>query len=86
MENTLLEFPCDFPMKIIGNHQVNLLNIVGEIILKYVPNFDLQTLQTKLSRNQQYISITCIIKAESQIQLDNLYTELSAHHLIKFVL
>lgn len=88
MPETLLEFPCNFPMKIMGenNAQMNFVDFVSKIICKHAPDFDFQSIQTKLSRNQKYISLTCVIPATNQVQLDNLYIELSKNPLIKFVL
>lgn len=87
-QETLLEFPCDFPMKIMGENNPNFdfADFVSQIIYKHAPNFDKNSIQTKLSKKQNFVSLTCIIPASSKIQLDNLYTELSKNPLIKFVL
>lgn len=87
-QETLLEFPCKFTMKIMGenNPAVDFADFVSQIISKHAADFDKNSIQTKLSKNQNFVSLTCIIPATSKIQLDNLYSDLSKNPLIKFVL
>ena len=84
-QETLLEFPCKFTMKIMGenNPAVDFADFVSQIIFKHAADFDKNSIQTKLSKNQNFVSLTCIIPATSKIQLDNLYSDLSKNPLIK---
>ena len=83
--DSLFEFPCDFPIKILGLTQDGFAQAVMVIILKHAPNFDPATLQMRSSRNNKYLSLTCTIRAESRPQLDELYRELSAHPMVMMV-
>ena len=85
-KDTLLEFPCDFPLKIMGKAEDELAQVVLEIVTKHAPDFDGATMEMRASSSGKYISLTCTINATSKPQLDALYRELSSHPLVKVVL
>ena len=84
--DTLLEFPCVFPLKIMGRADDALAPAVLEIVRRHAPDFDGKTMVTRASSAGNYLSLTCTINATSKAQLDALYRELSGHPLIKVVL
>ncbi len=79
-------FPQHFPIKIIGNMQDGLADAVLEIVCRHAPDFDAATMQMRASQNNNYLSLSCTILAQSRPQLDALYRELCAHPMIRFVL
>ena len=83
---TLLEFPCDFPIKIMGLSQDSFAQLMVEIVQRHAPDFDAASVGMRASSGGKYISLTCTIRATSKLQLDNLYRELSAHPLVKVAL
>lgn len=83
---TLLEFPCEFPIKIMGARVDDFAQRVLEVVLRHAPDFDAATMQMRPSSKGNYLSITCTVNATSQAQLDALYVELSSHPLVKVVL
>lgn len=85
-QETLLEFPCDFPLKIMGVAQDNLAPAVLAIVLAHAPDFDPASMGMRASSGGKYVSLTCSITARSKAQLDALYRELSSHPLVKVVL
>lgn len=85
-QETLLEFPCAFPLKIMGLANPVLAQTVLEVVLRHAPDFDGATMEMRASSGGKYISLTCTINATSKVQLDALYRELSSHPLIKVVL
>ena len=84
--DTLLEFPCAFPLKIMGLADNALAQTVLEVILRHAPDFDGATMEMRASSTGKYVSLTCTINATSKPQLDALYRELSSHPLVKVVL
>jgi uncharacterized protein len=84
--DTLLEFPCDFPIKIMGAAQDDFAQTMLEIVLRHAPDFVAQTVEMRASSGGKYLSLTCTVRATSKLQLDNLYRELTAHPLVKVVL
>lgn len=85
-EQTLFQFPCDFPIKAMGLRQDGFAQAMLEVVLRHAPDFDAAAMEMRPSAKGNYISLTCTIRAVSRAQLDALYAELSAHPLVKVVL
>jgi putative lipoic acid-binding regulatory protein len=84
--DSLFEFPCDFPLKVMGPRHEGFTAAVIEVVQRHAPEFDAATMETRDSRQGSYLSLTCTIRAESRQQLDALYRELTSHPLVKVVL
>ena len=84
--DTLLEFPCAFPLKIMGLAHEGLAQAVLEVVLRHAPDYDGATMEMRASSTGKYLSLTCTVRATSQPQLDNLYRELTSHPMVKVVL
>jgi hypothetical protein len=83
---SLLAFPCDFPIKIMGKTQAGFAQAVIEIVRRHAPDFDPATLEMRPSREGRYLSLTCTVRAVSRAQLDDLYRELCDHSMVTMVL
>jgi len=86
LSHSLIEYPCDFPIKIFGQQQAGFAQAVLEVVLKHDPGFQAASMEMRSSRNARYISLTCTIRATSRDQLDALYLELCDHPSIVMVL
>jgi len=84
--DTLLEFPCDFPIKIMGQRSDDFAQVMVDIVLRHAPDFLAETVEMRASSGGKYLAVTCTIRAVSKQQLDDLYRELTAHPLVKVVL
>ena len=78
-EETLLEFPCDFPIKIMGKASSHFIALARELVEKHTGPLADEAIATSFSRNGKFTSVTATIKAESQEQLDNIYRELTSN-------
>lgn len=85
-EDTLLEFPCDFPLKIMGAAQDGFAQAICAVVVRHAPDFDAASVEMRASRGGKYLSLTCTVRATSKAQLDALYRELTAHPSVKVVL
>ena len=83
---TLIEFPCDFPLKIMGAADDGFAQAIVAVVLKHAPDFDAASIGMRPSKAGNYLSLTCTVRAVSQQQLDALYLELTAHPMVKVVL
>lgn len=83
---SLIEYPCDFPIKVLGRTQAGFAQAVLAIVRSHAPDFDGATMQMKTSRQGKYLSATCVIRATSREQLDDLYRELCDHPMVVMVL
>jgi len=85
-EESLLTFPCQFPIKIMGTYHEAFETNMVMIARKYIPSLGEGAVQSRLSKTAKYLAITITFQAESREQLDKLYRELSAHDDVKMVL
>lgn len=83
---SLIEYPCDFPIKIMGKAQQDFTQTALAIVKYHAPDFDTASMAVRASKNGTYLSITCTIRATSRSQLDALYQALSDHPLVAVVL
>ena len=83
---TLIEFPCHFPVKIIGTNSPVFLEEVRVIILNHFPNATDESITHKLSQKSNFLAITATVLAENQEMLDDFYREISTLPDVKMVL
>ena len=83
---SLLEFPCDFPLKVMGFTAEDFDSLVVAIVRRHIDDLGEGAIRAKQSRHGKYVSITVTIRAQSQQQLERLYTELCAHERVLMVL
>ena len=85
-EESLLSYPCPFPLKVMGRKQHGFAQQVMEIVKKHAPDYDAATMEMRPSRQGTYLSLTVTINATSREQLDALYQELCDHPAVVMVL
>ena len=85
-EASLLEFPCDFPLKIIGIQQPGYAQSILEVVKRHAPDYDGAEMEMRPSSKGKYMSLTCTIVATSRSQLDSLYQALCDHPMVVKVL
>lgn len=83
---TLLEFPCNFPIKVMGKANLEFESKILTIIRKHSPDLGEGAIKIKRSKAGNYISITATIPAKSKQQIDDLYLELTAERTVIMVL
>ena len=85
-DDTLLEFPCDFPLKVMGRKADDFAALVVGLVENHSgPSPELRVSE-RLSRDGNFIALTIVVRAHSKAQLDAIYTELSAHERVLMVL
>jgi uncharacterized protein len=83
---TLIEFPCDFPIKIMGETQPDFSTEIIKTIQALIPSFDASSIEMRGSSGGKYISLTCNVHVTSKPQLDDIYRALTSHKMVKVVL
>ena len=86
LEASLIEYPCDFPIKIMGKSQPGFAQAVVEIVLRHDPAFNAASMEMRSSKAARYLGLTCTVRATSREQLDALYQELCDHPMVVMVL
>jgi putative lipoic acid-binding regulatory protein len=84
--DSLIEYPCRFPVKVMGAKVDGLVHAVSMIARQFDPGFDASTIELRESKAGNYLGITITVNATSREQLDELYRTLSTHPMVKVVL
>jgi len=78
-QETLLEFPCQFPIKMMGRDSDIFRRTAIELVEEFTGKIPQDAISTSASRKGNFLSVTVTITAESQRQLDDIYRALSSH-------
>lgn len=84
--DSLIDYPCPFPIKVMGLKVEGFELAMTEIAQRHDPSFDATTLEIRHSKGGNYLGVTLTVLATSRAQLDALYRELTGHPLVKVVL
>ena len=85
-EETLLEFPTDFPIKIMGERRDDFAQAMVDLVLRHAPDFRPETVEMRASSKGNFLSVTCTVRATSKAQLDAIYRDITAHPWVKMAL
>jgi putative lipoic acid-binding regulatory protein len=77
-EDTLFEFPTDFPVKIMGQASDDFRSLALGIVTRHFGTLAPERIEERPSSNGKYVSITVTVFATSKAQLDALYMELTS--------
>jgi uncharacterized protein len=85
-EQSLIEYPSQFPIKVMGLKVDGLVSALTHIAHQFDPTFDATTIELRESSGGKYLGVTLTITATSREQLDEIYRTLSTHPMVKVVL
>lgn len=85
-EQSLIEYPCRFPIKVMGAHVEGFPAAIAHVATQFEPDFDAATIEQRPSRSGNYLGLTISVWVTSREQLDELYRTLSTHPMVKVVL
>ena len=85
-KDSLIEYPCIFPIKVMGAMVDGFAQALVEVALQFDPTFDVNTMELRPSKAGNYLGVTLHITATSREQLDDLYRALTSHPMVKIVL
>ena len=83
---SLIVYPSDFPIKVMGPAAPGFVPAVVAVVQRHAPDFDPATVETRSSREGKYTSLTATVTATSREQLDALYKDLCDHPMVVMVL
>jgi putative lipoic acid-binding regulatory protein len=86
MSDTIFQFPCDFPLKVMGRRTDDFRSIVLGIVQKHAGPVAAERIEERPSKDGNYLSLTCTFSAQSREQLDALYRELTSCEKVMIVL
>ena len=86
VSETLIEFPCDFPIKVMGETNNDFASEIIKTIQTKLPSFDATKIEMRGSSGGKYISLTCTVHVTTKAQLDDIYRAITVHPMVKFAL
>ncbi|MBV1932168.1 MAG: DUF493 domain-containing protein [Porticoccaceae bacterium] len=81
-----IEFPCAYPIKVLGNKSEELRSHVMVVMERHAPGFDELAITVRDSRNGTYQSMTVTITATGEEQLQAIFSDLKTSSLVRMVL
>jgi putative lipoic acid-binding regulatory protein len=85
-KESLIEYPSQFPIKVMGLRVEGFVHAITTIAKQFDPSYDASTVELRESKGGNYLGITITVTATSREQLDELYRTLSTHPMVKMVL
>lgn len=85
-KKSLIEFPCAFPIKVMGEKVDGFVHALTMVAQQFDPNFDAATIELRNSSSGKYLGVTLTIRTTDQAHLDEIYRTLSTHPMVKVVL
>jgi putative lipoic acid-binding regulatory protein len=79
-------YPCQFPIKVIGENTDKLEKIIIKVMSSFGEVIHPDEMAVKHSKNEKYLSITFKIIAKSREHIEQIYSELKAQKEVKMVL
>jgi putative lipoic acid-binding regulatory protein len=84
--NPVLDFPCEYPIKVIGIAGEGLRHRVIDIMRANAGDIDESQITERESSEGRFLSVTVVITATGKPQLDTIFAELKATGIVKMVL
>lgn len=81
-----IEFPTDYPLKIVGDASDDFVTQMLAIVEEFAPNIDKSTVSTQASRNERFCSLRVTIRATSEEQLKELFAALKGSGRVHMVI
>jgi len=85
-QESLIEFPCRFPIKVMGRDESEFEPHVLQIISLHVDDIKPEDVAVRSSSKGRFLAVTVTVDAQSQEQLDRIYRNLTASERILYVL
>ena len=85
-KDKLIEFPCEFPIKVMGIANEKFAQEILTAVRFYAPDTNENQITLKSSSGGRYLSATVKVHVFSQEQLDSIYRVLTSHEMVKVVL
>lgn len=79
---TLIDFPCTYPLKVVGKNTEEFQDAVRSIMGKHVPKPTEVLYSSRTSSGDKYLSLTATFVAQSQEQLTAIYADLAGNNLV----
>ena len=85
-EDTTISFPCDYPIKVVGDVRPEFHDEVFRVVERHDPTMTTDRVTQRTSRKGNFISISFMLVARSETQLKELFEDLKQIEAVRLVL
>ena len=85
-QDSLIEYPCSFPIKVMGLQTAGFTEAMQEIVRCFDPSWQNDALEERNSSNGKYLGLTFHVYVNNREELDGLYRVFTSHPMVKVVL
>jgi uncharacterized protein len=85
-EESLIEFPCYFPIKVMGKNVEGFAQTISNLLVEMSPKFNPSSMEMRPSKAGNYLGLTCKVWVGNKAELDEIYRTLSTHPMVSVVL
>ena len=86
MQPPKIEFPCEYPISVVGESAEDFHALVVDIVERHAPGFARERITLVPSRGGKYLSVRVVIEASGEAQLQALFAELKGTGRVHAVL
>ena len=86
VNESLIEFPCDFPIKVMGKSHPEFADTIVTVIQQFDTGFDVTRVESRPSSGGNYTGLTVTVRALNREHLDDIYRALTGHPMVQVVL
>ncbi|MFT7185541.1 MAG: putative lipoic acid-binding regulatory protein [Pseudohongiellaceae bacterium] len=81
-----IEFPCDYPIKAIGDSGIDFKDLVIDTVKVYAPDIEVKRVTVNPSAKGNFVSVRFFILATGKEQLELIHKALLATGRVKMVI
>ena len=81
-----IEFPCEYPIKVLGRNSAEFRGVIIEVFERHAPGFDQETITERDSAKGTFTAMTVTITATGKEQLSALHEDLMATGIVQMVI
>ena len=86
MSEPRITFPCEYPIKVVGDVRENFHEEVYDVVIRHDPSMTTSRVSQRTSRKGNYVSISFMLEAHSEQQLQDLFSDLKEIESVRMVL
>lgn len=81
-----IEFPCAYPLKIVGNAADDFREFVIAVLERHTDAIHTETIDVRTSSGGRFLSVRVTITATGEDQIKNIYADLKASGRVQVVI
>ncbi|MBT4161822.1 MAG: DUF493 domain-containing protein [Gammaproteobacteria bacterium] len=86
MTKPSITFPCEYPIKVVGDVREGFHEDVFDVVIRHDPTMTTERVSQRTSRKGNFVSISFLLEARGEEQLQALFADLKQVESVRMVL